>query len=328
MAAVNQGKPWSYDETVQLLNNFAGGRSCSQLASDYGRTATAIQARLCLLYFGACPDGTGRAVKQNQRWSVGDDEMLFKRYVNRATIEDLSSQFGRSPKSIQLRLLEKAPRSLLRRPSDAAVREMTKTFCERQGLPDNFKSRWTEDDERCIDRQYRVQGRPIDEIATSVRRTSTAVSCRLCRLYFGANGSAESVDWCKDDDRIVLKEFKRSNDLIITAQAVSRKPSHVAFRLLELLPRSKLTLLGAAQVQETLAKAEAARLAGTKRSHSDLESGDHFTTTCCAICMDRQKDVALIPCGHTFCQHCVLRAEMKTCSICRQPVASTLKLHN
>jgi len=326
MSTPNQGKPWPYEDTVNLLRKFASGKSCSDLALEFGRTKTAIQARLCLLYFGECPDSQGPAQNQNQRWRSQEDALLFQMYMSGARLQDLASSFGRSPKSIQLRLLEHAPRALLRHPSDDDVKAMTKTHVEKSGLPENYKARWTDDEERGIDMLYRVQGRSIDEIAASAGRTSTAVSARLSRLYFGIAGNADPAPWCEEEDRTALKEYNRSKDLFATAEAISRKPHHVALRLLELLPRRKLVVLGASEFQKISATAKEVR---SKRNHSEIgDSGDHFITTCCAICMDRKKDIALIPCGHTFCQQCVNRADMKICSICRQPVSSTLRLHN
>lgn len=124
----------------------------------------------------------------------------------------------------------------------------------------------------------------------------------------------------------MLQEYGKSRDLIAAANAIACKPNHVALRLLELTPRKKLSRLSAAEVQQISAKTTEMRSTGLKRSSSALDN--HEGTTLCAICMNNKKDMALIPCGHTFCQQCVHRAHMKTCAICRQPVASTLRLHS
>lgn len=45
----------------------------------------------------------------------------------------------------------------------------------------------------------------------------------------------------------------------------------------------------------------------------------------CGICMDDQREIGLIPCGHTFCSKC--SNDMKTCPICRKVVKDKLKLY-
>lgn len=45
----------------------------------------------------------------------------------------------------------------------------------------------------------------------------------------------------------------------------------------------------------------------------------------CSICMERRKDTAF-QCGHTACAVCA--ANLSTCHICRQPVASRIKIFN
>ncbi|CAE8617929.1 unnamed protein product [Polarella glacialis] len=326
MSSSNQGKPWSYDQTKELLGLFASGKLCSNIALHFGRTTSAIQARLCRLYFGECADKEGPATKQMKRWSTQDDLILLEKYKNGARIQDLMRHLGRSPKSIELRLLENAPRSLLRYHSERELHEMTKTHGEKTGLPANFKARWTTDEEIRIDKLYRVLGLSFVEIAEVVERTVVAVSSRLARIYFGADGSAHPAPWSKEDDSALLKAHGTSKDLCTTAKEISRQPNHVAFRLLELIPRPRLTRLSTADVQYISAKAVEMKSSGVKRIHSDLDhDGD---AALCVICMSSRKDMALIPCGHTFCQQCVHRADMKTCAICRQPVASTLRLHN
>ena len=45
----------------------------------------------------------------------------------------------------------------------------------------------------------------------------------------------------------------------------------------------------------------------------------------CDICYDRKKDVALVPCGHCYCNRCVTNVQI--CAICRSSIESYLKLH-
>jgi hypothetical protein len=54
----------------------------------------------------------------------------------------------------------------------------------------------------------------------------------------------------------------------------------------------------------------------------------------CSVCMDRERDIALIPCGHTIlCEPCSSRLKnyfwilKPQCPICRQTIKSRLKLY-
>ena len=45
----------------------------------------------------------------------------------------------------------------------------------------------------------------------------------------------------------------------------------------------------------------------------------------CTICNDREKDTAIVPCGHTFCSHCIKDA--RYCFICRAFIIQPLKIY-
>lgn len=45
----------------------------------------------------------------------------------------------------------------------------------------------------------------------------------------------------------------------------------------------------------------------------------------CTICNEHEKDTALVPCGHTFCYHCIKDA--KFCFICRAFIIQPLKIY-
>jgi hypothetical protein len=49
---------------------------------------------------------------------------------------------------------------------------------------------------------------------------------------------------------------------------------------------------------------------------STVQSCSHYRA--CSICLTREVDAFLIPCGHTFCKHCLQQAT-KVCFICRRP---------
>lgn len=52
-------------------------------------------------------------------------------------------------------------------------------------------------------------------------------------------------------------------------------------------------------------------------------STESASATTCVVCMDSDKDIALAPCKHSHCcLACFRRSEMRSCPICRTPVAS------
>lgn len=52
------------------------------------------------------------------------------------------------------------------------------------------------------------------------------------------------------------------------------------------------------------------------------------TATTCVVCMDSDKDIALAPCEHSHCcLACFRRSAMRSCPICRTPVASIVILN-
>ena len=57
----------------------------------------------------------------------------------------------------------------------------------------------------------------------------------------------------------------------------------------------------------------------------DLDPGDE-----CAVCMERAKDTALVPCGHVLCGVCVSKANdsriVDECPVCRVAVRSTMRI--
>ena len=70
----------------------------------------------------------------------------------------------------------------------------------------------------------------------------------------------------------------------------------------------------------------------TKVNHSQkiLDKHNEFikrleTKLECTICNDREKDTAIVPCGHTFCSHCIKDA--KYCFICRAFIIQPLKIY-
>ena len=50
------------------------------------------------------------------------------------------------------------------------------------------------------------------------------------------------------------------------------------------------------------------------------------TAPACAICMNREVNHAVIPCGHTFCEECC-RTQMTACYICRVQIRDKVRLY-
>ena len=48
----------------------------------------------------------------------------------------------------------------------------------------------------------------------------------------------------------------------------------------------------------------------------------------CAVCLDRDRNTALLPCGHVvLCTVCARSANMKTCPICRSEIAKVIEVY-
>jgi len=54
---------------------------------------------------------------------------------------------------------------------------------------------------------------------------------------------------------------------------------------------------------------------------------DDKPTTQCNICYVREKTHALVPCGHSMCQHCIARCQTRNrCFVCRGEPTGVLKV--
>lgn len=48
----------------------------------------------------------------------------------------------------------------------------------------------------------------------------------------------------------------------------------------------------------------------------------------CEICFWSEKSIALIPCGHTFCEDCTIRMmDKQTCAMCRADIFETIRIY-
>ncbi|KAL9657307.1 hypothetical protein ABK040_011527 [Willaertia magna] len=47
----------------------------------------------------------------------------------------------------------------------------------------------------------------------------------------------------------------------------------------------------------------------------------------CPICLDKRKDCVIVPCGHTFCNHCIDSNKLKACPLCREKIQQLSKMY-
>ena len=62
----------------------------------------------------------------------------------------------------------------------------------------------------------------------------------------------------------------------------------------------------------------------TARINAQIDQHRHRRR--CAICMDRSKNTALVPCGHLGCAECV--AQLSKCHICRSDIIQRLRTYD
>ena len=58
----------------------------------------------------------------------------------------------------------------------------------------------------------------------------------------------------------------------------------------------------------------------------DERAADVVRTNECPCCLERDRDTACVPCGHTMCSHCVGQFVGKECPVCREEVKATMKV--
>eukprot|EP01113_Clastostelium_recurvatum_P014315 TRINITY_DN17772_c0_g1_i1.p1 TRINITY_DN17772_c0_g1~~TRINITY_DN17772_c0_g1_i1.p1 ORF type:complete len:166 (-),score=34.59 TRINITY_DN17772_c0_g1_i1:158-655(-) len=64
--------------------------------------------------------------------------------------------------------------------------------------------------------------------------------------------------------------------------------------------------------------------------HASAPPDDVDDSEACVVCVEREKNTALIPCGHrAFCAECaqLLLSKKSVCPLCRLPIQSVLKVY-
>uniref|UniRef100_A0A7S3K3L9 RING-type domain-containing protein n=1 Tax=Aureoumbra lagunensis TaxID=44058 RepID=A0A7S3K3L9_9STRA len=89
--------------------------------------------------------------------------------------------------------------------------------------------------------------------------------------------------------------------------------------------RLELELLAAKQHAADLEKAQIVKHHEISRVQRQLEE-----STLCAVCLDKPKSTALVPCGHRLCLLCASKfhQQLHSCPVCRRHVRSTLRVYN
>ena len=122
---------------------------------------------------------------------------------------------------------------------------------------------WTIEEEHLLDRLYRGEDRTVQEIASMLGRNEIATRCRLTLLYFGREGGTESQrdpkPWCDGIDAQLKDLYEGSEDRDVIFKKLGHKPWWVASRLLEIIPRSQLSLIKARAVGSCLDPTRPAR---------------------------------------------------------------------
>ena len=94
----------------------------------------------------------------------------------------------------------------------------------------------------------------------------------------------------------------------------------------------KATHEKACELNAHLIKVKTANDALISRSAEVLKAltdlfGSVRETKKCTVCYTRDQRIALIPCGHVFCNSCAERGRRSRCHTCRQPVEDQMRVY-
>ena len=96
------------------------------------------------------------------------------------------------------------------------------------------------------------------------------------------------------------------------------------------LEQERDTLKQEAAVHKQEAEVLTWQLARAKETLSEKLSAEELEKKECTVCLERPAHVAVVPCGHRcFCTHaeCSARVSaLRTCPLCRMPIAGTLRI--
>ena len=141
-------------------------------------------------------------------------------------------------------------------------------------LPQRRGAPWTIGEEHRLDRLYREEQETIHQIAIQVARTTSAVMGRLSLMYFGmvAWDNVDRSPWNYEDD-VQLREWYHGsngdNDRAAIVKRLGRQPHCIAGRLLEVIPRSQISLSKAGWIGRALSYQTSLSFHSPSRCSSD-----------------------------------------------------------
>ena len=139
-------------------------------------------------------------------------------------------------------------------------------------LPQRRGAPWTIGEEHRVDRLYREEQKTIHQIAVQVARTTPAVMARLSLMYFGKPGGVDRLPWNSGDD-VQLRELYHGsngdNDRAAIVKRLGRQPHCIAGRLLEVIPRSQISLSKAGWIGRALSYQTSLSFHSPSRCSSD-----------------------------------------------------------
>ena len=141
-------------------------------------------------------------------------------------------------------------------------------------LPQRRGAPWTIGEEHRVDRLYREEQKTIHQIAIQVARTTEAVMGRLSFMYFGmeAWNNVDRSPWNNEDD-VQLREWYHGsngdNNRAAIVKRLGRHPQCIAGRLLEVIPRSQISLSKAGWIGRALSYQTSLSFHSPSRCSSD-----------------------------------------------------------
>lgn len=206
--------------------------------------------------------------------------------------------------------------------------------------------------------QSLLESRDKDEFVSELQDALVTDDDKLCNtnlqtatLFKSLNEKymdlTKQMETLNDDEQDIYKSIQAIEKNILIIKTLSSKYSKKSIDTLDLL---KAPLQKELSEIETLVKQDIVMkrikvdtdLENTCRKQNalrkliqtaitDMVKPDDVTKKMCPICFDREVAMAMVPCGHTFCQGCsntAIHTEYRSkCPQCRQPVATKVKIY-
>jgi len=128
-------------------------------------------------------------------------------------------------------------------------------------------------------------------------------------------------EWNEKEKEDLIQEYNKGgpNSIPNIARKFQRTPKAIKMKLISLGFKFELETQPSDNLYHSNKKITEQKEITSSPSASASQSSE------CTICLDTKVSIALIPCGHTFCQQCVLRLDK--CAICRKSIQSQLRIY-